>query len=166
MALVSAASLRHIGLFHGLEDTALTELARAMPTLHTEVGKIVIQEGDAHREMFVIVAGELEVYKRSRTGSDVRVALLGPGDWFGDMSLVDPQPRSASVRAIAPTLLLRISAEQLDETFFAKDVKSYAILMRNLARELSRRLRVADGILSQLVATVGETYRPPTTTRG
>ncbi|MCA9601068.1 MAG: cyclic nucleotide-binding domain-containing protein, partial [Myxococcales bacterium] len=107
--------------------------------------------------------GELEVFKHGRGGNDLRVALLGPGDWFGDMSMVDPQPRSASVRAIAPSLLLRISPDQLETTLIERDVHTYAILMRNLARELSRRLRVADGILAQMVVSVGEAYRGPST---
>jgi CRP/FNR family cyclic AMP-dependent transcriptional regulator len=165
MAIVSAASLKEIDLFEGLGDEALKALARTMPSIHAEVGKVIISEGDHHQEMFVVIQGELEVFKKSRSGSDLRVALLGPGDWFGDMSIVDPHPRSASVRAIAPTMLLRMSAEQLDDSFFENDLKTYALLMRNVARELSRRLRVADGILSQMVVNVSETYRPPPATR-
>lgn len=159
VATVNAEMLKGIPLFQGLGDTALQMIARELPTNHVEVGKVIIQEGDDAREMFVVLAGELEVTKRSASGNDHRVALLGPGDWFGDMSMVDPKPRSASVRAIAPTLLLRMSSSHLEDGFFQNDLPTYAILMRNVARELSRRLRVADHILSNMLVNVGDTYR-------
>jgi CRP/FNR family cyclic AMP-dependent transcriptional regulator len=104
-----------------------------------------------------VMEGELEVLKRSSTGIDARVALLGPSDWFGEMSIVDIQPRSASVRSVAPTRLARISSADLD-ALYRHDVRSYAIIVLNLARELSRRLRVADGILADLIANVMGAY--------
>ena len=103
--------------------------------------------------MFVVLQGELKVLKRSHRGTDARVALLGPGDWVGDMSIVDIQPRSASVRALAPTRLLRVSTADLDNVY-RTDLKAYSIVILNIARELSRRLRVTDGILADLIASV------------
>ena len=50
------------------------------------------------------VSGEMEIMKRSKRGIDARVALLGPGDWFGEMSIVDVQPRSATVSWRRPTM--------------------------------------------------------------
>ena len=110
--------------------------------------------------MYVIVAGELEVVKLGR-GGEVRVALLGPGDWFGEMAILDVQPRSATVRAVAPTMLVQMSAEHVDRLLYRRDVKAYALLIMNIARELSRRLRVADGILSQMFTAVAEEYVRP-----
>jgi len=70
-------------------------------------------------------------------------------------------PRSATVRALAPARLLRLSAQDLD-TLYRKDMKAYAIIVLNIAREMSRRLRVADGILADLMANLTDTYaRPP-----
>ncbi|MCA9581155.1 MAG: cyclic nucleotide-binding domain-containing protein [Myxococcales bacterium] len=159
---VSADMLKGIALFDGFDDEARGRLARTLPTAHFEVGQLVIREGDDDREMFVVLSGELEVHKHSPAGHEVRVALLGPGDWFGDMSIVDPQERSASVRVLAPTMALRIAAIELEGKLRDEDLRTYALLMRNIARELARRLRVADKILSQLVLTVGDTYRRPT----
>ncbi|HTA89242.1 MAG TPA: cyclic nucleotide-binding domain-containing protein, partial [Polyangiaceae bacterium] len=89
--------------------------------------------------------------------TEARVALLGPGDWFGEMSIVDIQPRSATVRALAPSRLLRISAADLD-ALYRYDLRSYSLIVLNLARELSRRLRVADGILADLISNVLDHY--------
>ena len=154
---VTPAMLREIGLFDELDDESLVVLARELPTEHADIGTVVVREGDQAQEMYVIVAGELEVVKLGR-GGEVRVALLGPGDWFGEMAILDVQPRSATVRAVAPTMLVRMSAEHVDGLLFQRDVKAYALLVRNIARELSRRLRVADGILSQMFTAVPDEY--------
>lgn len=159
---VTTAMLREIGLFGGLDDTTLEILAAELPMQNETVGARVVNEGDPAKEMFVVVAGELEVLKRSPTGSEVRVAMLGPGDWFGEMAIVDVQPRSATVRALAPSFLLRMSAEDVDQLLYRRDLKAYALLVMNIARELSRRLRVADGILSQFVGSVTEQYKAGT----
>ena len=73
------------------------------------------------------------------------------------MSIVDIQPRSATVRALAPSRLLRISAADLD-ALYRFDLRSYSLIVLNLARELSRRLRVADGILADLISNVLDHY--------
>lgn len=156
---VTAPMLRDIGLFGGIDDETLGVLARELPTQHVEAGEVVVQEGDMAREMFVVVGGELEVVKEGKGGGgDVRVALFGPGDWFGEMAILDVQPRSATVRAVAPTMLVRITAEHVDRLLYRRDAKAYALFMMNIARELSRRLRVADGIIAQFVATVSDQY--------
>jgi CRP/FNR family transcriptional regulator, cyclic AMP receptor protein len=105
-----------------------------------------------------VIGGELEVVKRALDGSTVRVAMLGPGDWFGEMAILDVQPRSASVRALAPSLLLSMSADQVDRLLYRVSPKDYSLLVMNIARELSRRLRVADGILAQFFVAMHEQY--------
>ena len=153
----TAAELRNVGLFAALSDDALTHLTASLTLLSPAAGEVVFREGAEAREMYVVISGEIEVLKRSKRGIDARVALLGPGDWFGEMSILDVQPRSATVRALAPTRLLRITSGDLDG-LYRYDVKSYALIVLNLARELSRRLRVADGIIADFVASVTESY--------
>lgn len=155
---IAPSMLREIGLFGGLDEATLEILARSLPVEQIAVAQRVVAEGDAAREMFVVVSGELEVLKRTPSGSEVRVAMLGPGDWFGEMAIVDVQPRSATVRSLAPSLLLRISAEHVDRLLYRRDLKAYSLLIMNIARELSRRLRVADGILAQFVGQVTDQY--------
>jgi CRP/FNR family cyclic AMP-dependent transcriptional regulator len=155
---IAPSMLREIGLFGGLDEATLEVLAKSLPVEQITVGQRVVSEGDPAREMFVVVGGELEVLKRTAFGGEVRVAMLGPGDWFGEMAIVDVQPRSASVRCLAPSVLLRISAEHVDRLLYRRDLKAYALLVMNIARELSRRLRVADGILAQFVGQVNDQY--------
>ncbi|HEY3496417.1 MAG TPA: cyclic nucleotide-binding domain-containing protein [Polyangiaceae bacterium] len=156
-AHISATDLRNIGLFGALSDDVLGFLADMLHVVSPAIGEPIFREGEDGNTMFVVLAGEMEILKRSRQGVDARVAVLGPGDWFGEMSIVDIQPRSATVRALAPGRLIRISAADLD-ALYRHDVRSYAIIVLNLARELSRRLRVADGILADLIANVMDSY--------
>ena len=144
-------ALRDIGLFGGLPDEALAELAAPLEIRAVPAGTTVFREGEQGRELFVILTGELEVLKHAPRGGEVRVALLGPRDWFGEMSLLDVQPRSATARVVAPARLLVIGARDLD-ALYRRDLKSYALFVLNVAREMSRRLRVVDGVLADVVA--------------
>lgn len=154
--------LREIGLFGGLGDEVLQGFVGALERWELEPGAVVFKEGDSGRELFVILEGEVEVLRASRRGQLTRVAILGPGDWFGEMSILDVLPRSATMRILAPTHLLRMTAHELD-TLYRKDMRSYSLLVLNIAREMSRRLRVADGLLAELVTGVMDEFsrRPP-----
>ncbi|MDP3277478.1 MAG: cyclic nucleotide-binding domain-containing protein [Deltaproteobacteria bacterium] len=159
-AILRRDPLREIGLFGGLSDTTLDLLLEDLSVVNVEAGSFVLKEGESAREMFVVIGGELEVLKRSPSGSEARVAMLGPGDWVGEMSILDVMPRSASVRALAPSLMLVVSASDFDK-LYRRDIQSYAMLVMNIARELSRRLRVADGIVANVAATVWDEYLGP-----
>ncbi len=144
---LGVAELREIGLFGAMSDEALEILGRELKTRWIDPGTVVMREGENAREMFVVVQGEMEVLRRSRRGLEGRVAVLGPGTWLGEMSILDAQPRTATVRALRPTLLLTITAEDLDR-LYRRDMKSFLMLLLNVNRELSRRLRVADGMVA------------------
>ncbi len=154
---VTIAQLREIGLFGALSDEFLEHLTSTLSVLRITVGDCVFKEGDPAREMYVVLDGEMEVLKKSRRGRETRVAILGPSDCFGEMSIIDMQPRSATVRALGATRLLRISTEEMD-ALYRHDLKSYTLIVLNIARDLSRRLRVTDGLLADFTANVLEEY--------
>jgi CRP-like cAMP-binding protein len=155
---ITNITLREVGLFGALSDEVLDHLARTLRTLRVATGDSVFREGDAvAREMYVVLEGEMEVSKRSRRGREIRVAILGPTDCFGEMSLIDLQARSASVRALAPSRLIKITSEDMD-ALYRYDLKSYTLIVLNIARHLSRRLRVTDGILADITANVLDEY--------
>lgn len=154
---LTVSELREIGLFGALSDDVLARLASALTVITPDAGEVLFREGDEANAMYLVISGELEVLKRSRSGIDTRVAVLGPSDWFGEMSIVDVQPRSATVRMLAPGRLVRITSADFD-ALYRTDLRSYSIVVLNMARELSRRLRVADGILADLVTNVLDTY--------
>jgi CRP-like cAMP-binding protein len=146
-----------VGLFGGLDAVTLGEFVVRLPMVVLGPGEVVFREGDTGRELYVLLQGEMEVVKQSKSQRESRVAIFGPGDWFGEMSILDIMPRSATIRALAPSRLLKLSAGDLD-ALYRRDVKAYAIIVLNIAREMSRRLRVADGILAEVLANMAETY--------
>ncbi|MEZ4394562.1 MAG: cyclic nucleotide-binding domain-containing protein [Polyangiales bacterium] len=151
--LIRAEQLADVGLFGGLSEEVLRDLAGSLDASLYDPGAVVMREGEQAREMFVVISGELEVLRRSRGGTEGRVAMLGPGSWVGEMSIVDVQPRSATVRTLAPSILLRITGEDL-ERLYRKDMRAYLLLVLNIARELSRRLRVADGMIAGFLSAI------------
>lgn len=155
---VTVASLREIALFGALSDEVVDRLARALKVMRVGPGDTIFREGDTvAREMYVVLDGEIEIMKRSRRGRDVRVAILGPADCFGEMSMIDMQSRSATVRALAPSRLLTLTSEDMD-ALYRSDLKSYSLIVLNIARDLSRRLRVTDGILADFAVNVLDEY--------
>ncbi len=155
--VVTAAELRSIGLFGALPDPVLEHLSENLEVMEVTPGTVLFHEADPADDMFVVLQGELEVLKKSRSGQDSRVAMLGERDWFGEMSIVDVQPRSATVRALSPARLVRLTASDLD-ALYRYDVKAYSLVLLNIAREMSRRLRVADGILADMIADLFDNY--------
>jgi CRP-like cAMP-binding protein len=158
MGSVEAATLRGSRLFEGIRDQVLDELWKRVQVESGTPGQVLIKEGNIATHMFLVVNGEVEVVKANDEGGSVRVALLGPGDWVGEMSLLDVKPRSATVRVVAPTTLVRMAADDLQRFLRDRDVEQYATLIRNIGRELSRRLRVADGLIARYARDVASRY--------
>jgi CRP/FNR family cyclic AMP-dependent transcriptional regulator len=148
---------REIGLFGGLSDEILETFVAALPVIEVAPGQNVFKEGETGRELFVLLEGEVEILRCSKRGHETRVAMLGPGDWFGEMSVLDVLPRSATTRAVAPSRLLRFTAHDLD-ALYRRDLRAYSLLVLNIAREMSRRLRVADGLLAEVVSNMMDHY--------
>lgn len=92
--------------------------------------------------MFVLERGRVSVVKRWE-GHDYPLRVLGPGDCFGEMALIDLFPRSASVVALEDCSVIRLTSADLYRVYEA-DVEQFALIQMNMARELSRRLRSAD----------------------
>ncbi len=169
---VTAAMLRNNRLFHDFDESVLQALVRELPPKVVNPGDVLIAEGELAPHMFVVVNGELEVLTHGvGESADVRLALLGPGDWVGEMAILDVQPRSATVRALAPSLLLCLTTHDVARLIQGHDAKHYGLLLVNIARELGRRLRVADRIIAQSSAALAKQYvlesmRPPAPPKG
>ena len=100
--------LRKIPLFADLSEEDLERLYRMAETVSIPAGKLVLREGDSGDSLFVVLDGELEVTKRQGS-QDVLLALYKPGQFFGEMALLEQAPRSASVRTLQESRLLVVS---------------------------------------------------------
>jgi CRP/FNR family cyclic AMP-dependent transcriptional regulator len=141
--------------FGGLSDASLDLLVSMLVERRFEAGAVVVAEGDAGRSMFIVQSGKLEVTRRADAGRAIQMAVLEPGDFFGEMTLIEMQNRSASVVVESPTVLYELTARQL-YAFYKADVHAYVIVMQNINRELCRRLRRADIRIAELQTPPGE----------
>ena len=114
-----------------------------------DTGECVVVEGEVNDRIYFIETGSIEVVKRIRNGDESdekRLTVMKTGDTFGEMELIDIQPCAASVRTLEPTETLSLSNRDLYK-ISKIDMKTYALLVMNLAREISRRLRRMDEII-------------------
>jgi len=136
-----------IPLFYGLGIGVLEDFIRCSSLISIKEGEKLANEGDKADSFFVILSGAAVVQKRVKK-ENVMIAVLGSGDCVGEMSLISPEPRSASVIATKDSLVLKVYDFKLK--MFPGLVSE---LYLNIARILERRLRKSNHILASL--TVG-----------
>src|SRR6202035_4744891 len=98
---------------------------------------------------FIVHSGRLVVSRLGNSGRAIRMSDLEPGDFFGEMTLIEMQNRSATVVAESPTVLYELTARKL-YTCYKTDIHAYVMVMQNISRELCRRLRRADNRIAEL----------------
>jgi len=135
--------------FGGLSDGSLDVLVSMLRERRFDTGTTIVAEGEPGRSMFVVHAGKLKVCKWADAGSVIHMAGLEPGDFFGEMTLLEMQNRSATVVAESPTVLYELTAQQL-YAFYKADIHAYVIVLQNINRELCRRIRRSDERIARL----------------
>ncbi len=135
-------TLQRSPLFEMLSQPELLLLAELSRERKFAAGEVIFEEGDLGDALFVIGAGEVEVVR----GKSVLATLKAP-QFFGEMSLVDKEYRSATVRARSEAVLLQLTAENL--TTFRKNFRDgFTFVVVNIARVLSARLRETNARLT------------------
>lgn len=134
-------------LFEMLSDQELHAVAALCRPRAYKAGETVFEEGELGDALFVIMTGEVEVIRRDSEGLPRAIATLGPTEFFGEMSLIDKEYRSATAKARVDSELLHLTAENL--TAFRQHHKDgFTFVVINIARVLSARLRSANTRLS------------------
>jgi CRP/FNR family transcriptional regulator, cyclic AMP receptor protein len=136
--------------FGGLPDASLDVLVSMLVERRFEAGATIVAEGEPGHAMFIVHSGEVVVCKRGASGDIIHMADLANGDFFGEMTLIEMQNRSASVIAASPTVLYELTARAL-YTCYKSDIHAYVMVMQNINRELCRRLRRADARIAELL---------------
>ena len=126
-------TLATVPLFSACSKKELQLVARGAERLTVDAGKVIVTEGSAGAEFFVIVSGAARVERSGR-----KVASLGPGAFFGDLALLDRAPRNASVIAESPMELAKVGQRAFDDLL---DVPGFS---KKLLAGLARRLRQED----------------------
>ena len=151
------AFLERTPIFGGLERPALELIGTHLQRRTFAASSLVLAEGEGARELYVVERGGVEVRIHRDPGGvdDLVVATLGPGDCFGEMSLLDVQPRSATIRTVGETSLLVLRYRELLE-LRRRDPEAFILLVLNLAREVSRRLRASERQITDLLRRLPE----------
>lgn len=140
--------VRRAPLFAALDDEGATALIRTMNRSRMERGDVLFREGDAGDRLYVIAEGKIKLGRSSVDGRENLLAILGPGEMFGELSLFDPGPRTASATAVAETQLLGISHDQLSTLLLDRPGLAGVLLAA-----LARRLRRTNESIADLVFT-------------
>jgi len=139
--------LRHAFSFQLLDDEELAELAAHVDEVSFPAGETIFRAGDPGGVMHAVLVGRVEVSIVDRDGNRVVLHALGPGEIFGELSLFDGEPRSATVTAVEPTRTFLVDRDDLGRLFARRPQAAIDVLA-----VLGRRLRATDVLLSERVA--------------
>lgn len=138
--------LKGVDLFSALSNEQLQQLAAlVIRKRFVRDETIILEDDDSVQALFLIASGEVKVYLSGADGRETILSLLNKGDFFGEMSLIDGEPRSASVKAVTDADLLIIRREH-----FLKQVEKNPELAMGLLVEMSKRIRKANRQISSL----------------
>jgi CRP/FNR family transcriptional regulator, cyclic AMP receptor protein len=146
MAIIEPNLLRQIPLFELLDDDELKSLAAQLDQKHYLRGQMIFSEGDAGGMMYVVQAGKVQVFIKDRGGDIVHLDDVEKGEIFGELSLLDNEPRSANAKAIEDTLLYVIDRHDLEILF-----QSHLHAAFDVMATLGKRIRHADRLVGERV---------------
>jgi CRP-like cAMP-binding protein len=157
--------LRRVSLFSGLDTTELTPIASLATRRSFDPRAVIVQQADPGGELFVIVEGHVKVISAGVDGRDSGLNIMGPGDVFGEVSLLDGGPRSATVAALDHCALLSIKRDPFMQFLEGSPKTAIELLkvLTGLLRKLTERsedvafLRVG-GRLAKRIAGIAERY--------
>src|ERR1700730_4290541 len=144
-SLDHVALLRQVSIFAALSSGDLADLAARMRPLEADAGTVIVSHEEPGDSLFVIAEGRVKVVLYGDTGREIILSLLRAGDFFGEMALLDSQPRSANVVAMENARLLALDREAFQTHLAAHPTTALAVLA-----EMSRRLRHADEVIGDL----------------
>lgn len=139
--------LETIPIFVGLNSDAVSEIAHAVEEVEFRAEEIIVREDEPGNRMFIIHSGRVEVVKHLGRPSETILATFGPKDFLGEMSIIECVARAASLRAIDDSSLFSLKSTDLHH-LYRHQPDQYAIVILNIARDLSRRLRAIDELFT------------------
>ncbi|GGG55542.1 transcriptional regulator [Kocuria dechangensis] len=138
--------LRRAPLFASLDDQAFAALTEELTEVELSRGSSLFHEGDPGDQLYFIVSGKIKLGRTAPDGRESLVAIMGPGELFGEMALFDPSPRSTSATAVSETRLAGLKHENLK-----KVIERSPDVSAQLLQALARRLRRTNESLADLV---------------
>ena len=141
--------LREVRLFKDIAQPELTTLAETLRERPLKRGQVLVREGEAGEEMFVVLRGSMVISKAVTGRVEQVLARIGPGDFFGEMSLFDRSPRSATVQADADATLLVLDREAL-RRLTELSPRAAAAFFYALVQVFIERLRASGDLVAEV----------------
>ena len=141
--LLSLDFLKSHSLFGGLSDEQLLRIRANLKEETFPKDCFIFREDDLGDRLYFIRRGSVEIAKHIPGGEVKRLTLLGAGDTFGELELIDIQPRRASARTVEKTTTLTLTNQGLYQ-IEKSDLKAFSLIIMNMAREIGRHLREYD----------------------
>src|SRR3954453_15117399 len=138
--------LRQAPLFSGLDDEVAASLESSMSSASLRRGEILFNEGDDGNQLYVVTEGKIKLGRTSPDGRENLLALLGPGQMFGELSFFDPGPRSATATAVTNAELAALGHDVLGPL-----VEDHTGVALAFLHQLAERLRRTNEVVGDLV---------------
>ena len=139
--MFNSKTLQKYSLFGGLLEDQIENIIPLMVQENYAPEEIIIAEGSPNDKILFILEGRVSIIRGETVIYD-----LAEGNTFGEMEVLDIMPSAATIKAVTDVTVLSIANKSLRE-IYKNDIKSFSLLLMNLARDLSRRLRVANEIM-------------------
>ncbi len=139
MSTVNSEFFKNFSIFKNLSSEELHDVAGILTKKIYQTGEIIIEQDELSSSAFIIESGGVKVYRLSVNGEQISLAILGPGEIVGELSLLDSEPRSAFVEAIQESVIFTLSRDSL-----LRILSSQPNTAINLLKTLAARLRQAD----------------------
>jgi CRP-like cAMP-binding protein len=147
--MIDLTALHNHSLFGGITKDEIEKIRPFFQVEKFTKGQFIEKEGKEGDRIYFIVQGSVEILKALiHEEENRRITVLKEGDTFGEMELIDVQPCAASVRALEDTTTLTLTNRGLYEVS-KTNLKTFSLLIMNLAREISRRLRKMDDFFAE-----------------
>ena len=138
--------LRQAPLFSALDDEAAAALRSSMSPVKLRRGEVLFHEGDSGDKLYIVTEGKVKLGRSSSDGRENLLAIMGPGQMFGELSLFDPGPRSATVTAVTDAAFGSLSHDDL-----LRWLDGRPQVARGLLSQLASRLRKSNDVVADLV---------------
>ena len=136
-----------VPIFAGLDDAGLEILLEHAERIVVPADGVIAPEGEVNNRMYLIESGEVCIIKNYNTSDPVKLAVLGAGEFFGEMCILETLPRAATGKAVGPATVVSVASFAFYH-LYQKLPKQHSVLILNMARDLSRRLRHLDEVFA------------------
>ena len=136
-------ALQNVTILAGLDETAIAFLSERVIESPAPAGTVIVREGEVGNRFFFVGEGTVRVCKHFGQPNEVELTRLRKGDFFGEMCILETLPRCATVQAVTETVVFSLTSLVFYH-FYEAMPSQYGILLLNIARDLSRRLRHLD----------------------